>query len=89
MPLCASRPIAPERLCFLICSVILHHPGDAAREADLQWNRRDLGSKHAGDYPCPVCGEMVDVSNAEQILLHHEHVTHPRRFLSAKLLPGC
>jgi hypothetical protein len=37
-------------------------------------------------YRCPVCGEMVDASSAEQILIHHEHVTHPRRFLAAKAL---
>jgi len=36
---------------------------------------------HALTYRCPVCGNMVDATNAEQILLHHEHVTHPRRFL--------
>ena len=32
------------------------------------------------NYRCPVCGQMVDAANADQILLHHEHVTHPRRF---------
>ena len=37
-------------------------------------------------YRCPVCGDMVDASSAEQILLHHEHVTHPQRFLPAKPL---
>jgi len=36
------------------------------------------------NYRCPVCGEMADASRAEQILLHHEHVTHPRNFLLAK-----
>ena len=40
----------------------------------------------ATNYRCPVCGEMVDATNAEQILLHHEHVTHPRRFLTTKLI---
>jgi hypothetical protein len=35
-------------------------------------------------YPCPVCGEMVDPSSAEQILVHHEHATHPRDFLSLR-----
>ena len=38
------------------------------------------------NYRCPVCGEMVDASSAEQILLHHEHVTHPRDFLLAKAM---
>jgi len=38
------------------------------------------------NYRCPVCGEMVDASSAEQILLHHEHVTHPRDFLLAKAI---
>lgn len=38
------------------------------------------------DYRCPVCGEMVDASSAEQILLHHEHVTHPRDFLVEKAM---
>jgi hypothetical protein len=36
------------------------------------------------NYRCPVCGEMVDASSAEQILLHHEHATHPREFLLAR-----
>jgi len=36
------------------------------------------------NYQCPVCGEMVDPSKAEQILLHHEHVTHPRDFVLLK-----
>jgi len=40
----------------------------------------------AANYRCPVCGEMVDAASAEQILLHHEHVTHPRRFLTTKLI---
>jgi hypothetical protein len=31
-------------------------------------------------YRCPVCGELVDVTHPEEILLHHEHVTHPNRF---------
>jgi hypothetical protein len=35
-------------------------------------------------YRCPVCGEMVDPTSAEQILLHHEHATHPRDFFFAK-----
>jgi competence CoiA-like predicted nuclease len=35
-------------------------------------------------YRCPVCGEMVDPTSAEQILLHHEHATHPREFLLAR-----
>jgi hypothetical protein len=29
---------------------------------------------------------MVDATSAEQILLHHEHVTHPRDFLVAKAM---
>ena len=37
-------------------------------------------------YRCPVCGEMVDAGSAEQILLHHEHVTHPQRFLVGKAM---
>jgi hypothetical protein len=41
---------------------------------------RDEASIPAGSYRCPACGEMVDGNNAEQILLHHEHVTHPERF---------
>jgi hypothetical protein len=36
------------------------------------------------NYRCPVCGEMVDPTSAEQILLHHEHATHPRDFFFAK-----
>lgn len=36
------------------------------------------------NYRCPVCGGMVDPSSAEQILLHHEHATHPRDFFFAK-----
>ena len=32
-------------------------------------------------YLCPVCGKSVDVTDPEEILLHHEHVTHPRDFL--------
>jgi len=43
-------------------------------------------SPQSFDYRCPVCGEMVDSSSAEQILLHHEHATHPRDFLTAKAL---
>ena len=36
------------------------------------------------NYRCPVCGEMVDPRSAEQILIHHEHVTHPRHFSFSK-----
>ncbi|HEY6070590.1 MAG TPA: hypothetical protein VIU85_04375 [Chthoniobacterales bacterium] len=36
------------------------------------------------NYRCPVCGEMVDPSSAEQILLHHEHATHPRDYFFSK-----
>jgi hypothetical protein len=35
-------------------------------------------------YRCPVCGRMVDAGSSEEILLHHEHVTHPGRFFSEK-----
>jgi hypothetical protein len=28
--------------------------------------------------------EMVDPTSAEQILLHHEHATHPRDFFCTK-----
>jgi hypothetical protein len=40
------------------------------------------------NYRCPVCCKMVDATRAEEILLHHEHVTHPRdfAFLFAKSL---
>jgi len=37
------------------------------------------------NYRCPVCGEMVDPSSAEQILIHHEHATHPRDFFFPKV----
>jgi len=40
-------------------------------------------------YPCPVCGQMVDPSSPEQILLHHEHATHPRDFLSLRTAAVC
>jgi hypothetical protein len=36
------------------------------------------------NYRCPVCGKIVDATSAEEILLHHEHVTHPRDFLLRK-----
>ena len=36
------------------------------------------------NYRCPVCGRMVDATSAEQILLHHEHVTHPQDFAALK-----
>jgi hypothetical protein len=36
------------------------------------------------NYRCPVCGKIVDATSAEQILLHHEHVSHPRDFLLRK-----
>jgi hypothetical protein len=36
------------------------------------------------NYRCPVCGGIVDATIAEEILLHHEHVTHPREFLLRK-----
>lgn len=42
------------------------------------------GAARAITYRCPVCGRMVDAGSAEQILLHHEHVTHPRRFFLEK-----
>jgi len=38
-------------------------------------------SANSLNYRCPVCRKMVDATSAEEILLHHEHVTHPRDFL--------
>jgi hypothetical protein len=31
-------------------------------------------------YRCPACGEMVDNRKLDEIVLHHAHVLHPRRF---------
>jgi len=47
------------------------------------------GSSEAANpagYRCPVCGETVDPTSPEEILRHHEHVTHPHHFLSARSL---
>lgn len=39
------------------------------------------------NYRCPACGDLVDVAKREDILLHHDHVTHPERFSFAAKLP--
>ena len=66
-----------------MCSGMINaHPSDA--ESENNRPAEELLTEPGAEYRCPVCGEMVDPSNAEQILLHHEHVTHPRDFVLGK-----
>jgi len=81
----ASLPIAPAVL-WVFCLVGMSSPHPTNEKA-LIIQASELGTSEEArtlNYPCPVCGQLVDATNAEQILLHHEHVTHPRDFLSAK-----
>jgi hypothetical protein len=58
------------------------HPSN--EEPDSLKPIEELLSDPNSNYRCPVCGDMVDPSQAEQILLHHEHVTHPHDFALAR-----
>ena len=31
-------------------------------------------------YRCPGCGKVVEGGNAQEMLLHHQHVLHPERY---------
>jgi hypothetical protein len=62
------------------------HPSDSVSAVTRLPGAKTLEMAQCVNYRCPVCGRIVDATSAEEILLHHEHVTHPRDFLLAKSL---
>ena len=83
----ADPPIATGQL-YVPCRFGMTNPRPSNAKSDIVRSLESASSEteKTTGYRCPVCGKIVDPADPEQILLHHEHVTHPRDFFFAKPL---
>jgi len=83
-PICQYPDCGSLILSILFGGMFRAHPSDSGSAVTRLPDAITFETAQHLNYRCPVCGKIVDATSAEEILLHHEHVTHPRDFLLEK-----